>query len=201
MNRNPVSPRLVALLAVVALVGCGSDTTVTETSGESAPAETAACENRLDALVDQLKVDVAYDYEPSDSPAELATIVDVVVTATLGEFIQEGEHVTVVLSDLEVISGDIDRGQDGDLAISWYVSPEPRNLGDGDGISVVAFLYDGDTRPQPDIEGLWFACGRHAPARSMIVDPIEPGWPTGTDATLDNLALAVTDPEAAVAEP
>lgn len=205
MTNNPVRSPLVVLFAAVAaafaVAGCGAETPVTETSGGSEPIDAAACEDRLDALVDQLKVDVAYDYEPSGSPAELAAFAEAVVTATLGEFIQEGEYVTVALNDVEVISGDASLGPDGDPAISWYVSPEPRDLGSGDGISILAFLDDGATMPQPAIEGLWFACGPDTPARSMIVDPIGPGWPTGRDATLDNLALAVTDPDTAASEP
>lgn len=195
MIHNPVPSLLVALLAAGALVGCGSDTTVTETSGESQPADAAACEDGLDALIEQLKVDVAYDYEPSSSPAELAAIVDAVVIATLGEVGQEGEKVQAVLENPEVVSGDASLGPDGDITIEWYVAPQPREISRVDGISVLVFLAHGDRSiPTPEIEGLWFACGSDAPARSMIVEPVRSGWPAGVDATLDNLALAITDP-------
>ncbi|MDH5518970.1 MAG: hypothetical protein OEZ14_00415 [Acidimicrobiia bacterium] len=202
MNRIAIHSLLstvVAVAAAVALIGCGSEATVTEAATGGEPADPAACEDRLADLVDQLKVDVAYDYEPSSSPADLAAIVDAVVIATLGDLSQEGENVTAVLENLEVIGGDTSRGSDGDLAVSWYVSPEPRGLGETDGISVLAFLSFEGNLPTPEIEGLWFACGPDTPARSMIVEPVEAGWPAGPDATLANLALAVTDPDTAAA--
>ncbi len=200
MNRFSTCTLAAALIAAAVLVGCGAEPTATEAVEGSGQADPAACQVGLDVLADQIRVDATYDYEPSDSPAELAAITDAVVTATLGELSQDGEDVTAVLENLDVISGDTSRGRDGDLAISWYVGPQPRDLGDTDGISVLAFLIYGDRNiPTPEIEGLWFGCGRDGPARSMIVEPVEPGWPAGPDATIDKLSLAVTDPAAAAA--
>ena len=174
------------------LAGCGFGATVTEASGGT---DGVNCEERLDELVGQLKVDVSYDYEPSASPSDLAASVDAVVAATLGDLSQDGENVVAVFENLEVVSGDTSRGRDGDLAVSWYLTAEDRDLGDTDGISVLAFLWYETNMPTPAIEGLWFGCGPDGPARSVIVEPVEPGWPAGPDATLANLTAAVVDPD------
>ncbi len=201
VKRSSTRLSFLSITLAAVLVGCGFDSTVTEASGgggAAAPTD-AACEAGLDELVEKLKVDATYDYEPSDSPAALAADVDAVVTGTLGDLGQEGENVVAVINDLEVISGDAGRGRDGDLAISWYVSPQPRDLRSVGGISVLAFLWYEASTSTPAIEGLWFGCGDDGPARSMIVEPIEPAWPAGIDATIANLTEAVVDPEAVAA--
>ena len=90
-------------------------------------------------------------------------------------------------------------GRTATWAVSWFVSPQPRELRTPAGISVLAFLWFEGTMPTPAIEGLWFGCGDDGPARSMIVEPVEPAWPAGVDATIANLTLAVTDPDVAAA--
>lgn len=65
-----------------------------------------------------------------------------------------------------------------------------------DQLSVVAFIEEGGGVYRPLIEGLFVGCGGDGPATALIADPIESGWPSGADLTLDALVAAVIDPAA-----
>ncbi len=194
----PVQAAIVSLLLAA---GCGSASTDAAVENEpSIQAPDAACEDQLVGLVDELKGDLADDYQPSASPSELANDhADYVVRAgSVTDIAVDDGRVSMTLADLEVLPvHETDLTEP--LTIEWWITTTDAVAPDRsayDRVAVVAFIEQLDDGYQPLVEGLYVGCGDDGRAVGLIADPIEPGWPAGPDFTLATLVTSVVDPAA-----
>ncbi|MEZ5246571.1 MAG: hypothetical protein R2707_15845 [Acidimicrobiales bacterium] len=181
----------VAVALALLAAACGDDATAPPDDLE-APAEPVSCDS-FGAARALTEVGITYDYEPSDSMADLAAASRVVVRGRIA-WISAGdaEGSDVVVLSVEVDELALDRR--GDQAVeqitageimSIVVSYNPSHVGFGTirdaielGTGVVAFLGpvtpDGFRRPH--LEGLWLGCGEEGAHHAGIA----PSWDSGS---------------------
>jgi hypothetical protein len=187
VNRRAAVAVALALLAAA----CGDDAASPPDGGE-APPEPVSCDS-FDAARALSEVGITYDYEPSDSMADLAESSRLVLRGRIaGVSDVDAEGSDVVLLSVEVDELALDRRgdqaleqiDDGEI-ISIGVSYNPNHVGFGTirdaierGTGVVAFL--GPVTPGgfrwPHLEGLWLGCGDEGAHHAGIT----PSWDTGT---------------------
>lgn len=192
-----------AVVAAVLLLvtACGAESATVSNDGEpSGPASNASCEEQLAVLLDEFKGDLADDYQPTESPNQLADeYSDYVVRAdSVIDIAYDGGRVAMTLADLTVLPvHETDLAQP--LTIEWSITSADAALLENfryDEVSVVAFIEESEGVYQPLVEGLFVGCGDDGRAAALIAEPIEPGWPAGSGLTLSNLVTAVLDPSA-----
>ena len=209
-NRRIISISVVVAALLLVLGACGDDPTRTATGTESDPEATSEgsatlCEPQLTALLDSLKGDIADDYEPSESPNQLANdFSDYVVRSdAVTSITVDGDgRATMTLTDLAVLPvHETDLADE--VTVEWWASPDSGTPDPSiyDRISVIAFLDEHDGVYRAPVEGLYIGCGDNGTARALIADPIGPGWPTGSDLTLATLTTAVLDPASLDGQP
>lgn len=198
----------VTCVLVAAAGGCGGDADQraaegATTSGRSAtsgttpatPAPTSATAARctpdeLRAFVDVTRdLGIAYDYEPSASPAELAERAELVVSGSVVDVDADGQELLFTFAVDEVVRGALDASAPLTVVVDFVPAVRPVDevrdvlVTDADALF---FLAGGDegTRWHPLLEGMWLSCGDAvAAARVAPVD-----WDV---TSLDDLADAV----------
>lgn len=191
----------VVAVAMLLVTACGAESATVSSDGESrAPVPNASCEEQLAVLLAELKGDLADDYQPTESPNQLANeYSDYVVRAdSVIDITYDSGRVAMTLADLTVLPvHETDLAQP--LTIEWSLTSTDAVLLENsrfDEVSVVAFIEEFNGVYQPLVEGLYVGCGDDGHAAALIAEPIEPGWPTGPGLTLANLVTAVVDPSA-----
>ncbi len=189
------------VVLMMLLAGCGSEPADVSADAESGlPTANTLCEGQKSALLDQFRGDLADDYQPAASPSELANdYSDYVVQAdSVVEMGFDEGRVTMTLADLTVLPvHETDLTEP--ITIEWWITSTDAALLEGsayDRVSVVAFIEEINGVYRPLVEGLYVGCGVDGPAAALIADPVEPGWPRGSDLTLATLVTAVVDPAA-----
>jgi hypothetical protein len=197
-DRVVIRRRLAALaLVAVIVVGCGSDSDV----ATSAPV--SGCPD-VEPLRDRLIPQIAYDYDPSATPAELARLSDVVVfassitSARVETTDPDEEHseqwIVLEFDGVDVLT---DNRPDGEApaSISYAagtVYEELPSIDSFEGVSLITFAIESKRAPgglSARIEGLWLACGTDTIAQSVIASTSRK-WPSSP--TLDILRDAST---------
>lgn len=195
---------MAVLLGIVMLAAaCGDGETI-----ESAPATGPASETCTDAagLARRLQPMVAYDYEPTESPAALASRNDVVLRAgTISSVSVVDDWVMLELDDVRLVSDQREGDQPLPTSIAMATNgaelggelPTPAELA---GVEVFAFAHAWPDAPgglSVEIEGFWIACGSSGSPASVIVTPSGEPWAVES---LDDLERAVSAPNAAPGE-
>jgi hypothetical protein len=194
---------LTATYLLAATAGaCGGDTDPTaardgtsSTTAASTPttdAPTAGCTPaELAAIVDVTRdLGIAYDYQPSTSPADLADRAEVVVSGSLGDVEADGDELLFTFDGDEVLRGELDTTAPFTVVVDF--APSARSVDEVrevlvTGADALLFLAGDDedpTRWHPLLEGMWLSCGDAVAAARVA--PIE--WDV---ASLDELADAV----------
>lgn len=155
-----------------------SEVPVETTSSPSSP--TRQCPDP-DVAADHVEglLAVTYDYQGSESPADLARRAQAVVIGTVTGLDSGADGYWLDVEDVEILDGAIE-----EPTRIWVESspaatePDPRLVM---GTMVLAFLYDDPAAERGNmvaIEGLWLACGTDGLAFSAKLDPGGDGWPT-----------------------
>ena len=184
------SAGVVAVAFALLASACGDDTAAPPDDLE-APPEPASCD-AFGAARALTEVGITYDYEPSDSMADLAASSRVVVRGRVAGVVDvdvEGTDVAVLRVEVDELALDrrsdnaLDRIAPGEI-VSVGVSYNPSEV-DFDtmrdaidlGTGVVAFL--GPATPGgfrwPHLEGMWLGCGDEGAHHAGIT----PSWDSG----------------------
>ena len=153
----------VVAVAMLLVTACGAESATVSSDGESrAPVPNASCEEQLAVLLAELKGDLADDYQPTESPNQLANeYSDYVVRAdSVIDITYDSGRVAMTLADLTVLPvHETDLAQP--LTIEWSLTSTDAVLLENsrfDEVSVVAFIEEFNGVYQPLVEGLYVGC-------------------------------------------
>lgn len=164
----------------VDVVGPPDDTSDQPLDGPIDNDSAATCEE-VDRFAQRMSnLGITYDYQPSASLAELASVVDVVVEGTIvsiREHVDGDDHRVVFGVEATASSADV---IEADESFEMWLDFGPASVPYDDiaaaftaGIPTVLFLDPGPAPGTwaPTLEGLWVACDRTGPAASALVEP------------------------------
>jgi len=175
--------RWVAIVVAVVTVatGCGSrengSTDVGDSLGHSGA---SGCESR--ALAEVLAPGATFDYNPTESPADLAASTEVVFRSGVVSSIELGrEWTTVAVDQVSVIEDHRDEPAPIKTFGAFGTGTEDRPAVDPatlDGMVALVFAHESTDAPGQlvaSVEGLWLQCPGEKPL-SVVVTPASEAW-------------------------
>lgn len=183
----------VALVGTALLAtGCGSDVSIEETVPSSEVTEIVEAPCDIEAIANSLSPNIPVDFDPYDSPLEIAADTAVVVKGQIGTVQADGDWNVVALESVTTL---VDRRLESPEPVGFSIQagtarPNP-DADDIAGVHVLIFANEWPSVPTgltPAVEGFWIACGPGDTAKSVIHPPIRDGWPVNP--TLEDLVAA-----------
>jgi hypothetical protein len=139
---------------------------------------------------------IELDYQGSASPAEMAQDSDGIALGELDYVGVDRGQLVVDLVSVETVSG---TPFPDELSATVYFSAVPGTSPLGpeslQGVQVLASLYENEAAAggfEVDIEGLWLACDRAAPAAAAHFTPTRDGWPL--QPSIEQILELIADP-------